>query len=130
VPNEAGKESQSTRGTEATHLLDLVLDLLELLDGEQEGAVDGLSPVVLGAVGPRPLALLLGGPHGERGEEAPFARGSRVLAPCSERGKAVPAAAARCGEKREEQTQGTEAGGAASGPGVWTVTCGVFIPPV
>ena len=27
----------------------------------------------------------------------------------------MPAAAARCGEKREEQTQGTEAGGAARG---------------
>lgn len=62
-------------GSEATHLLDLVLDLLELLDGEEEGAVDGLSPIFLGAVGPRPLALLLGGPHRQQIEK-PLSRGA------------------------------------------------------
>jgi len=46
--------------SKATHLLHLVPDLQELVEGEKQATVDGMSPVLVGAGGPWSVTLLSG----------------------------------------------------------------------
>jgi len=46
--------------SKATHLLRLVPDLQELVEGEKQATVDGMSPVLVGAGGPWSVTLLSG----------------------------------------------------------------------